>query len=152
MPQATPAFSVIRRAGPDDLAALTALRLELWGGEAAEEAEELARLLPRADFAAFLALGGDRAIGFAEVTVRGYADGVPSDRPAAYLEAMWVARRLRRRGVAAALLDTAIGWARAKGCGGIASDALLANRASHRWHAAMGFGEVDRVVTFARPI
>lgn len=152
MPRATPAFPLIRRAGPDDRAALVGMRLKLWPAEPNEEDEELARLLPRADFAAFLALAGAEPVGFAEATVRGYADGVATDRPAAYLEAMWVARRWRRRGIAAALLDATIAWARAQGCGGMGSDALLANRVSHRWHRAMGFAEVDRVVAFARAI
>ena len=152
MPHATPAFPVIRRALPGDRSALAALRLKLWPGEPGEEDDELAMLLPRADFAAFLALAGADPVGFAEVTVRGYADGIAADRPAAYLEAMWVARRWRRRDVAAALLGAVTDWARAKGCGGVGSDALLRNRASHRWHLAMGFAEVDRIVTFARPI
>jgi hypothetical protein len=34
----------------------------------------------------------------------------------------------------------------------MASDAVLDNADSHAWHAAMGFAEVDRVVTYARAL
>ena len=152
MPRATPASPIVRRAGASDLGALTALRIELWGGDRTEESEELRLLLPRADFAAFLACDGPRPVGFAEATIRGYADGVPTDRPAAYLEAIWVTRTWRRRGVAGALLGAVLDWAHAQGCGGIGSDAVLDNHASRCWHAAMGFAEVDHVVTYALPI
>lgn len=58
----------------------------------------------------------------------------------------------RRRGIARALLAAVTAWARAAGADHMASDAVLDNADSHVWPAAMGFGEVDRVVTYARSL
>ena len=41
-------------------------------------------------------------------------------------------------------------WARAQGCAELASDALLDNHASHRFHAGAGFEETERVVYFRK--
>ena len=41
-------------------------------------------------------------------------------------------------------------WVREQGCSELASDALLANEASHRAHAACGFEETERVVYFRK--
>lgn len=38
------------------------------------------------------------------------------------------------------------------GCVELASDALLENTASHAFHGQVGFQEVERLVTFIKPI
>ena len=97
-------------------------------------------------FATFLYL-----IGFAEASIRDYAEGA-SPGPAAYLEGIWVEPEWRRRGVARALLAAIEAWARREGLAHLGSDALLDNEASHGWHAAAGFEEVERLVVFGKPL
>jgi aminoglycoside 6'-N-acetyltransferase I len=43
-------------------------------------------------------------------------------------------------------------WARLRGVAEFASDALIDNHASHAFHKAVGFAEVERVVYFHMPV
>jgi aminoglycoside 6'-N-acetyltransferase I len=90
-----------------------------------------------------------RLIGFAEASVRNYAEGAPGG-PAAYLEGIWIEPEHRRRGVGRALLAAVEGWARRQGFAWLGSDALLDNELSHRWHWGAGFEEVERIVVFGK--
>lgn len=144
--------AVVRRLSTQDRDAHAALRAMLWDDPPAEHRAELALYDPRSNFAAFGAFSGNVPIGFAEATIRDYVDGVPADRPAAYLEGVFVLPEHRRTGVAAALLAAVSAWARAHGCAHLGSDAELDNAASHAWHARRGFAETDRVVRYAMPI
>ncbi len=142
----------VRRAGGRDREALVRLRLQLWPDDGpGPHRDELADLLPRADFAAFLALDDGEPVGFAEATLRTYVDGVAPGRNG-YLEGIWVSDAHRRRGIGRALLAAVTGWARDEGCVAMGSDADIDNPLSHEWHAAMGFAEVGRTVTFARSL
>ncbi len=89
------------------------------------------------------------AIGFAEVSIRDWAEGCET-RPVGYLEAWYVAPHRRRSGVGAALLAAAERWARARGCAELGSDTELANELSQRAHRALGFREVVRLVLFSK--
>jgi aminoglycoside 6'-N-acetyltransferase I len=91
-----------------------------------------------------------RLIGFAEAAVRNYAEGAAG--PAAYLEGIWVEPEHRRRGVARALVAAVENWGRQQGLSHLGSDALLDNLVSHRWHAAAGFAEIERLVVFGKPL
>ncbi len=137
---------IVRPASAADFAAWAAMRALLWPDEDPEELErELA--MPSGTFG-FVAEEDGRLIGFAEAAVRNYAEGAVG--PAAYLEGIWVEPGHRRRGVARAMLAAVEQWGRAHGLSHLGSDALLDNEASHRWHAAMGFGEVERLVVFGK--
>jgi aminoglycoside 6'-N-acetyltransferase I len=92
-----------------------------------------------------------RLIGFAEASVRNYAEGAPPG-PAGYLEGIWVEPEWRRRGVARDLLSAVEAWARREGLTHLGSDALIDNAGSHRWHLAAGFGEVERLVVFGKTL
>ncbi|MFN3288270.1 MAG: GNAT family N-acetyltransferase [Sphingomonadaceae bacterium] len=137
-----------------DLADWLALRDQLWEGDPPEaHLQEIRDSRATGRFGAWLARDSEgRALGFAEATLRDFADGVPVGRPIAYLEGILVIEPARRRGIARALLAAVTDWARAAGADHMASDAVLDNADSHAWHAAMGFDEVDRVVTYARSL
>ena len=92
-----------------------------------------------------------RVCGFAELSLRPYANGCEG-RPVAFLEAIWVAPDARRTGVGRPLVDHLAGIARAQGLGELGSDALIDNRISHAAHRAWGFAETERVVHFRRPL
>ncbi|HEX8240526.1 MAG TPA: GNAT family N-acetyltransferase [Allosphingosinicella sp.] len=135
---------IVRPASAAGRPAWAAMRQRLWPDS---EAEELERDPP----SAFVAERDGRLIGFAEASVRSVAEGAPSD-PAAYLEGIWVEPEDRRRGVGRALLAAVEAWARDQGLAWLGSDALLDNGDSHRWHLAAGFGEVERLVVFGKPL
>ncbi len=132
-----------------------ALREELWpDASAAEHAAEAAGLLQSADDLVLLALtdAGEPAA-FADVTLRrSYVNGcdTPAGEPVAFLEGIYVRPAFRGRGVARALVDRAMHWARERGATELASDALIDNHASHAMHRALGFEETERVVFFRR--
>ena len=103
--------------------------------------------------AQFLAIDEEgEPVGMSEVSLRG--DPVPGTRsqPVAFLEAVYVVPHARRHGLARALVAQARAWGRARGCTEFASDALLANEASHALHRALGFEETSRIVCFRQAI
>jgi aminoglycoside 6'-N-acetyltransferase I len=130
------------------------LRRALWpeGGEAEHRAEIAIECAAPERFAAFVAYDNDHAVGLVEVSLRyDYVNGTTSS-PAAFVEGLYVAPDARRGGVARALVRKAEEWARSRGCREIASDALLANEASHAMHRALGFAETERVVYFRKKL
>jgi aminoglycoside 6'-N-acetyltransferase I len=132
-----------------------ALRAALWPDcTGPEHREDAASYLAAPDrYAQFVAYAPDgEPIGFVEASVRSdYVSGAETS-PVAFLEGIYVVPPARRRGVARALCDTVIGWARGRGLRELASDALLDNGSSHAMHAALGFEETERVVCFHRRI
>jgi aminoglycoside 6'-N-acetyltransferase I len=82
---------------------------------------------------------------------RDYVNGCETS-PVAFLEGIYVPPDRRRGGAGRALIARAEQWARDRGCQEFASDALLANEASHRFHSGAGFEETERVVYFRKPL
>ena len=127
-----------------------ALRQEMFPGDTpAEHRVEMASFCAQpARYAQFVALDDGVAAGFIELALRSdHVNGTQSS-PVAFLEAIYVAPRARRRGLARALVTRARAWARERGCTEFASDARLENTASHAMHRALGFVETERVVYF----
>lgn len=91
------------------------------------------------------------AIGFAELSIRAYAEGCETDR-VAFLEGWYVTPEARRHGVGRALVVAAERWAELQGCTEFASDALLDNIDSASAHAALGFEETVQLRCFRKPI
>lgn len=91
------------------------------------------------------------AIGFAELSIRNYAEGCRTDR-VAFLEGWYVAPGVRRRGVGRALVQSAERWARAQGCTELASDREAANAESGAAHLSLGFEEVGSVVCYRKDL
>src|SRR5687768_17212411 len=135
---------IVRPATAADIPAWAGMRRRLWPDSDPDELEgALAGLDP--DLLGLVAEEDGRLIGFAEASVRNYAEGAPPG-PAAYLEGIWVEPERRRRGVGRALLAAVEGWARRRDLAWLGSDALLDNDLSHRWHRGAGFAEVERIV------
>jgi aminoglycoside 6'-N-acetyltransferase I len=91
------------------------------------------------------------AIGFAELSIRSYAEDCYSDR-VAYLEGWFVEANHRGKGVGRSLMDAAEEWGRAQGCTEFASDAEIDNEASAAAHRALGFSETVRIVCFRKEL
>ena len=122
------------------------------GQSAAEFEREIAAFasLPE-PYVCFLAFSADEPVGMIDARVRNYAERAPNLR-AAYVEDLWVEPEHRRSGVAAALLASVEAWAREQGFDWLGSDALIDNEASHAWHRAAGFEEIERLVVFGKPL
>ena len=93
--------------------------------------------------------GEGRAVGFAELSIRAYAEGCETDR-VAFLEGWYVEPEYRGRGAGRALVEAADAWAAAQGCTEFGSDALIDNTASAAAHAAVGFEEVAQIRCFLK--
>jgi aminoglycoside 6'-N-acetyltransferase I len=131
------------------------MRQSLWPSAPGEHAGEIAAFFggDRSDPAeAFIALDdGGRAIGFAEVSIRPYAEGCHSGR-VAYLEGWFVEEASRRQGVGATLVAAVEEWGRAQGCTELGSDAEIHNAASAAAHRSLGFTEVERIICFRKAL
>ena len=95
--------------------------------------------------------GFGEIVGFAELSIRRYAEGCVTDR-VAYLEGWYVDPAHRRHGIGRALVLAAEAWARGQGCTEFGSDALLDNDISAAAHRALGFEEVERIRCFKKVV
>ena len=91
------------------------------------------------------------AIGFAELSIRSYAEGCTTAR-VAYLEGWFVAAPFRGRGVGQALIAAAEAWGREQQCSEFASDADPENAVSRSAHLAAGFEDVGLVRCFRKDL
>ena len=92
-----------------------------------------------------------KLLGFAELSIRNYAEDCVTDR-VAYLEGWYVVPGARRNGVGRALVAGAEQWGRAQGCTEFGSDAVIDNEISAAAHRALGFTETARIRCFRKPL
>lgn len=152
----TPQEITIRPVNPRDVASWLRLRHTLWpDGTEAEHREEIARFFAgRAREPMAVLVAEDAAthvFGFAELSIRPYAEGCHSDR-VAYLEGWFVVPEARGRGVGRALIGAAEEWGRSQGCVEFASDSDADNAAGAAVHRALGFTEVSVVRCFRKDL
>lgn len=146
---------LLRSIQQSDSADWERMRQQLWPSPAGEHAAEI-ELFFRGDrrnpSEVLIAIEeSGRAVGFAELSIRPYAEGCYSGR-VAYLEGWFVEGPHRRKGVGGALVKEAEGWARAQGCTEFASDTEVGNAASAAAHERLGFEEVDRIICFRKAL
>jgi aminoglycoside 6'-N-acetyltransferase I len=142
----------VRRAQASDRLEHARMRAALWPDEDPEElAEDLDEFLADPTQVAFVAErdGGDGLCGFAEASVRKFANS-NDESPCAFLEGWWVDEDVRRGGVGRRLVAAVEDWAREQGFTELGSDALLDNSLSHTAHRGLGFEERERVVYFRK--
>lgn len=127
------------------------MRAALWPEETAEQHfRGLDTVLRGGQYWAFVAEApGGRAVGFAEISLRRYANGCDS-QPVPFLEGIWVDPQFRRQSIGAELLRHIEAFVMARGFHELGSDALIGNTASHAAHHACGFSETERVVYFRK--
>jgi len=144
---------MIRKADRKDASVLGELASRLWPHHTAVEMEaEMEQLLKLEDTAAFLAFEEEKAVGFAQCSLRhDYVEGT-SGSPVGYLEGIYVTESCRGKGIAKALLNACEDWARTKGCTEFASDCELDNVESLCFHMNMGFQEANRIICFAKKL
>ena len=121
-----------------------------------EHREEIDRFFagqfPRGPWAVLFAESAEgRVLGFAELSIRPFAEGCQSER-VAYLEGWFVLPAARKQGVGRALVAAAEGWGRAQGCSQFAPDADPKNDVSLAAHLALGFSDVGLVRCFRKEL
>jgi aminoglycoside 6'-N-acetyltransferase I len=146
----------VRPATSADAALWLRMRKDLWpeenGGHHAREIEQYLAGTLRMPLEVLLAFDPSGAtVGFAELSIRPYAEDCATDR-VAYLEGWYVVPGARRRGVGRALVAAAEEWGRAQGCTEFASDALLDNAGSAAAHRALGFQETVQIRCFRKAL
>ncbi len=92
-----------------------------------------------------------RPLGFVELSIRDFANGCDS-MPIPFVEGWYVEPDARRHGAGRALMLAAENWAAEAGYAELASDTEVANLASQDAHAALGFEETERLVTFRKSL
>ena len=143
---------IVRKATTADTLALAELACYMWGGFTDEREPEFAELTASPEAACFLALDGDKAVGFSQCQLRhDYVEGCETS-PVGFLEGVYVNDAYRRSGVARALLSACEEWARSVGCSEFASDCEIDNHDSLAWHLKNGFAEMGRTIWFAKKL
>ena len=127
---------------------------ELWPDSSVDELnKEYKRILADRNSAVFVYFEtGAEDIGFAQVSLRkDYVEGTDTS-PVGYLEAVYVREPHRHRGIGKYLVLNCEYWAHEHGCTEFASDCELTNEDSRKFHEAIGFSEVNRIICFAKKI
>lgn len=146
----------VRAAARADAPELARLRAALWPeDDLAAHRAAIERYfdggLPGGPWVVLVAVDRGRLVGFAEASVRPFAEGCHSEG-VGYLEGWYVRADVRHRGVGAALLAETERWARARGCVEFASDADPANETSVAAHRALGFEDAGLVRCFRKDL
>ena len=90
----------------------------------------------------------DEYIAFISLSLRGdYVEGTKSS-PVGYIEGIYVKPEHQGKGVAKELIEFAKKFSRENGCLELASDCLLENEDSRRFHNRIGFKEANTIVHF----
>jgi aminoglycoside 6'-N-acetyltransferase I len=142
----------IRQAMPADVRDWAKMRHALWPAEDVGAHERELRSMPAtAGFVGFIAFHDKTPVGFAEASIRPFANGCDS-RPVPFLEGIWVAPEYRRKGISRKFIGACEDWARSRGFREMGSDSAQSNAFSLKAHGAWGFHETERVVYFRKKL
>ena len=129
------------------------MRVSLWDDLTdAQNQTEISKMLDDEKSTTYFVVdSADNPIGFAEITIRDYANGC-TQQPVPFLEGIWIDDNHRRSGVGRALIARITGDLKAQGYVELCSDILETNHQSHRAHENWGFEETERVIYFRKSL
>ncbi len=144
---------MVRKATRNDSRILAEMAVQMWENQTVEALEaEFTETLCSKTSAFFVKSENGAPIGFAQCNLRtDYVEGTEST-PVGYLEGIFVKESYRHNGYAGELLSECEKWAKDMGCREFASDCELNNVSSLKFHLAMGFDEVSRIICFKKNI
>ncbi len=127
---------IIRDATEADLPVLCELCAQLgYRGDPADIARWFAALAGRADHALIVAQSDGAVLGLADLSERRHLVGPPM----AEIESLVVLESARGKGVGAALLAAAEGWARSRGLAGVNLGSRVTRLDAHRFYEREGY-------------
>ncbi|EPE61829.1 acetyltransferase family protein [Exiguobacterium sp. S17] len=142
----------IRKASARDEAALLTFMQALWPDAPLIGLTAELRLGLRSGKMHYFLATDNTAVGFCQLSFRyDYVPGAAAS-PTAFLEGIYVDESVRGQHVATRLVEAAASYARSKGCDELASDTELDNEGSQRFHARIGFDEVERTVHYIKKL
>lgn len=146
------AYITYRKASHNDIDTVTDLLCVLYEMPHDEVFEENEQLFSDTNQAFFLALDAEKAIGISHGSLRReYVNGTNDDLKG-YLEAIYILPEYRQKGIAAKLVKIAERWMAMNGCHEVASDCLLENIDSYKFHKKIGFEETERAIFFLKSL
>jgi aminoglycoside 6'-N-acetyltransferase I len=142
----------IKPVNESDHATWAKLRHRLWPKASAEtHLAELRTLVQRSQLSAWIATHDNVPVGFAEVSIRPYANGC-EHMPVPFVEGIWVEDNYRKHGIGRRLMAAVEEWAKTQGFTELCSDAEQTNILSQNCHRSWGFDETERVVYFRKEL
>lgn len=144
---------MIIKAGIEYLEVIVKLAALMWKEhEISDLKDEISDIITNDKGQFFLKYVNDIPVGFAQCQLRyDYVEGTKSS-PVGYLEGIFIKEEYRRRGYAKELLSQCEKWVKSKGCKEFASDCEINNSGSLRFHIALSFKEVNRIICFKKEI
>ena len=105
----------VRFASQNDFEPWSRMRATLWlSSNAQEHLAEIKEFFGKDTFQGWVAVDGIKYVGFAEASVRPFANGCDS-RPVVFFEGVWVADEFRKSGIGHKFVAVVENWARSKG-------------------------------------
>ena len=144
-------MKMVKSAEVNDLGVLAGLAALLWQNHSAEDLfHEFSKIMSKGESQFFLKYEKDMPVGFAQCQLRhDYVEGTETT-PVGYLEGIFVKEGYRNKGYAKELLAECEAWAKRNGYHEFASDCEIDNIGSFRFHKAMNFAEVNRIICFTK--
>jgi aminoglycoside 6'-N-acetyltransferase I len=145
---------IVRPAALQDRDQWLEMRKVFWPDGAEGHASEIDRFLSgkaTEPQAVLVAEVGKELVGFAELSIRLFAEGCVTSQ-VGYLEGWFVKEDRRGDGIGRALLEASEDWARERGCAEFASDTQVQNEPSVRAHLACGFEDAGTVRCFRKTL
>lgn len=142
---------MIKQATQKDEPILAKLAIQMWNDNTLSGLEsEFSDIIGSENAACFIKYVEDKPVGFAQCQLRyDYVEGTETS-PVGYLEGIFIQEEFRHMGFAKELLQKCEKWASGKKCSEFASDCELNNIDSIKFHLAMGFDEVNRIICFKK--
>lgn len=144
---------MVKKADKNDLLALARLAVIMWNKNTVADLEkEFSCAVDSENSQCFIKYVDNKPIGFAMCQLRHDCVEGTNSSPVGYLEGIFILEEYRHKGYAKQLLTECEKWAFLKGCKEFASDCEIDNKESLRFHMAVGFNEVGRIICFTKKL